>query len=54
MGIQLDSDIAIRCITHIIDSKINYGNGDAVKDILAIIDEQGGDYILQEIIERLS
>lgn len=53
MGIQLDNETAIRCVRHIIDNKINYGSGDAVNDILAIISEQGADYILQEIIERL-
>lgn len=54
MSIQLGNEIAIKCIIHIIDNKINYGTADAVKDILAIIDEQGAGYILQEIIERLS
>ena len=54
MTIKLDNEIAIKCIIHIIYNKINYGTADAVKDILAIIDEQGADYILQEIIERLS
>ena len=54
MVIELDNDTAIRCIRHIIDNKINYGSGDAVNDILAIVDGQGADYILQEIIERLS
>lgn len=54
MAIKLDNDTAIKCIIHIIYNKINYGTADAVKDILAIIDEQGADYILQEIIERLS
>lgn len=53
MAIELDNDIAIKCIRHVIDNKINYGTGDAVNDILTIIDEQGADYILQEIIERL-
>lgn len=54
MAIKLDNDIAIKCIIHVIYNKINYGTADAVKDILAIIDEQGADYILQEILERLS
>lgn len=54
MGIQLNNETAIKCIMHVIYSKINYGPSDAVKDILSIIDEQGADYILQEIIERLS
>ena len=54
MGIELDNEIAIKCIMHVIYSKINYGPSDAVKDILSIISEQGADYILQEIIERLS
>lgn len=54
MGIQLNNETAIKCIVHIIYNKIDYGTADAVRDILAIIDEQGADYILQEIIERLS
>lgn len=54
MAIELDNDVAIKCIIHAIDCKDFRNTNECISTILSIISEQGGDYILQEIIERLS
>ena len=54
MGIQLDNETAIKCIIHAIDCKDFRNTNECINTILSIISEQGADYILQEIIERLS
>lgn len=56
MTIKLDNEVAIRCIAHVVHNKMKFGytTGDAMQDVLSIISEQGADYILQEILERLS
>lgn len=54
MGIKLDNETAIKCIMHVIDCKDFRDTNECINKILSIISEQGADYILQEIIERLS
>jgi hypothetical protein len=54
MTIKLDNETAIKCIIHAIVCKDFRDTYECIKQILSIISEQGADYILQEIIERLS
>ena len=54
MAIKLDNDVAIKCIIHAIDCKDFRDTNECINQILSIISEQGADYILQEILERLS
>jgi hypothetical protein len=54
MTIKLDNETAIKCIIHAIACKDFRDTYKCINTILSIISEQGADYILQEIIERLS